>query len=127
MVLAKLALLLPLLATPQSLDRYIDHNRVLLIFASLASPDLQKQQLADLSQHEAELKERDLVLIPVPNGREASALRAKYNVPTATFTVILIGKDGGEKLRRQTPISYKQLAETIDAMPMRQDEMRHKQ
>jgi hypothetical protein len=37
-----------------------------------------------------------------------------------TFTVLLIGKDGGEKLRQHTSIPI----DKLDAMPMRQAEMR---
>lgn len=40
--------------------------------------------------------------------------------------VILIGKDGGAKLRSEKPLSMAKLQETIDAMPMRQDEMNGK-
>jgi Domain of unknown function (DUF4174) len=37
---------------------------------------------------------------------------------------VLIGKDSKEKLRRATPLSSKELFEGLDAMPMRQTEMR---
>jgi len=36
--------------------------------------------------------------------------------------VVLIGKDGGEKLRSAQPITAERLFATIDAMPMRQSE-----
>ena len=42
----------------------------------------------------------------------------------ADFVVILIGKDGGEKLRSRHPLRVESLTKGIDAMPMRQDEMR---
>jgi len=38
---------------------------------------------------------------------------------------LLIGKDGGVKLKSDAPISNEKLFETIDAMPMRQREMRN--
>jgi hypothetical protein len=41
--------------------------------------------------------------------------------------VILVGKDGAEKQRSQTPIDLAMLFRTIDAMPMRQQEMRSRQ
>ncbi|MEN0050651.1 MAG: DUF4174 domain-containing protein, partial [Bacteroidota bacterium] len=44
-----------------------------------------------------------------------------------SFTVILIGKDGGEKLRRKGKLlTRKALYQTIDVMPMRRAEMRRK-
>ena len=49
----------------------------------------------------------------------AAALRRSYKLPADRFTVILIGKDGGEKRRSDTPMSAATLTATIDAMPMR--------
>jgi hypothetical protein len=37
--------------------------------------------------------------------------------------VILIGKDGGEKLNSRTPVSVNQLEKLIDSMPMHKHEM----
>ena len=37
---------------------------------------------------------------------------------------LLIGKDGGVKLKNNSPISNIKIFNTIDAMPMRQREMR---
>ena len=123
-----------------------DKSRVLLIFApSDRTPEFQRQ-LALLSKHVYDLRQRDLVLLPVVTItsplKDASKLRVAYP-PVATqteqlnlrhrfhvaphqFTVILIGKDGGEKLRQKTPVAIDELNATIDAMPMRQDEMRQK-
>ena len=51
----------------------------------------------------------------------------KWKVPAAAkYQFILVGKDGGEKLRADTIIDTKQLFATIDAMPMRREEMKHK-
>ena len=41
-----------------------------------------------------------------------------------TFAAILVGKDGGEKHRSVEPISPQTLFDLIDAMPMRQREIR---
>ena len=40
------------------------------------------------------------------------------------FTVILVGLDGGEKLRRDGLIAVETLNARIDAMPMRRRELR---
>jgi len=42
------------------------------------------------------------------------------------FQVLLIGKDGGVKLRSSEPVSMKDLFGLIDSMPMRQQEMESK-
>ncbi len=57
---------------------------------------------------------------------EQAAARRRFHVRPNDFTVILIGKDGGEKLRSHQPVSLDILRSTIDAMPMRQEEMRSK-
>jgi len=42
------------------------------------------------------------------------------------FTVVLIGKDGGEKLRREEGANLGEIFGLIDTMPMRRREMRGK-
>jgi hypothetical protein len=49
----------------------------------------------------------------------AAALRATWQLPSQRFTVLLVGKDGHEALRRSAPVTAADLARTIDAMPMR--------
>ena len=44
----------------------------------------------------------------------------------AAFEVLLIGKDGGVKLRRDKPVAAFEITALIDTMPMRQDEMRRR-
>lgn len=141
-----LCALLPAIALAQqspSLASLKDKNRVLLVFAPTdQSPDFQKQYSL-LDHHAQEMKDRDLVLIPVlvhvgqaigpdtlrtihpPVASDASQieLRRRFAVPTGEFTIILIGKDGGEKLRQHTPITAEKLNAMIDAMPMRREEM----
>ncbi len=55
---------------------------------------------------------------------EASEARGRFRVATGSFTVILVGKDGGEKFRTHTPVTIKKLNALIDSMPMRQQEVR---
>ena len=55
---------------------------------------------------------------------DAPALRRQYHVQPGEFTVVLVGKDGGEKQRWHAPVAYETLRDLIDSMPMRQDEMR---
>lgn len=55
---------------------------------------------------------------------QVAALAHRYGVDPAAFAVVLIGKDGGAKYRSTDPITPDQLFGIIDAMPMRQREMR---
>jgi hypothetical protein len=136
-----LAFVLPF-ATPQTtgpvaLANLRDTTRPLLIFAPRPDDPQLQIQLRRLNQDPAALAERDVVLIAIPynapsptaaqlSDGDALAARRRFHIAPTDFAVILLGKDGGEKLRSSKPISLNQLRNTIDAMPMRQDEMRSK-
>ena len=135
---------LVLAAQSPPLDSLKDKSRVLLVFAPTDQTPEFQQQIATLNRHTRELQDRDLILIPVLThvGQATTAntlrnahtpiasdsqqveLRRRFHVPSGEFAVILIGKDGGEKLREREPLSPEKLFRTIDAMPMRRDEMR---
>ena len=147
----KLLLLIPALLLPrpqpQTLASLTGTHRVLLVFALSATAPKYQQQIDQLQHHAAEFKNRDLILMPVlsqaadpyasetlgqlplatPSAPEQQALRSRFHIAPDNFTVVLIGKDGGEKLRQSQPITIDTLTRTIDAMPMRQQEMRGKQ
>lgn len=102
---------------------YIPHqsNRLLLIFADKASNPAVKQQQKLLKADAQGLIERDLEVHYYYADRDIKMFEDNH-IRTG-FTVILVGKDGDDKLREFTPIPLKKLFGTIDAMPMRKDEM----
>ncbi len=59
-------------------------------------------------------------------GLTAQALRTRYAIKSGEFRALLVGKDGGVKLSSPTPLSSGTLFLTIDAMPMRRDEIRQR-
>jgi hypothetical protein len=81
-----------------------------VISAPALSDPLYRAQAAELLSEWKGHVERDFVV--------QTRLSAKAS------SVVLIGKDGKEKLRRTTPLSSKGLFAVVDAMPMRQAEMR---
>ena len=127
-----------------SLASLKDSKRVLLVFAPSDQNSDFQQQFQMLSRSAADMQQRDLVIVPVlvnvgqytsantlrnthppvASDQDQVALRNRFHVAPGEFSAILIGKDGGEKLREHTPISAEKLNQTIDAMPMRKDEMR---
>ncbi|MFC6645025.1 DUF4174 domain-containing protein [Granulicella cerasi] len=118
-----------------SLHNLRDHQRVLLVFAPTPDDPQLQIQLRTLNEHAADASTRDLVPIALPYNApsptpatlttaDADAVRRRYHVAPTEFTAILIGKDGGEKLRAHKPFSMSELNATIDSMPMRQDEMK---
>ncbi len=97
--------------------------RQVLIFGKSQHPALVEQQLKLLNKDSNALKERDIKIIVVEN---ESMLWKQYKVAPANYTVLLIGKDGFEKHRTLQILQPADLFGMIDAMPMRQSEMRRK-
>lgn len=86
-------------------------------------PNLARQR-ALLAAAPEGVRDRDLVVLEaVGTGVEARSLRARLGLPETAFRVVLVGKDGGTKRDSATPLSAETLFSTIDAMPMRRDEM----
>ena len=82
------------------------------------------QQHAALENDAAALRERDVVvqdITPEAARRERPELGV---APDAVFETLLVGKDGGVKLRRTHPVTASEIIALIDTMPMRQSEMR---
>ncbi len=97
----------------------LSNQRTLLIFGN--NQTLLKEQLDLLQKDRNGLKERDVVVKLVQPGNQ---LYKSYHVVSEEhFTVILIGKDGGEKYRSDNILTVETLFAMIDAMPMRRAEM----
>lgn len=134
-LLAALAAMVVGNSPAEALNTYRWKKRPLLVFAENdASPKLTKQR-SIIDRYASKLAERDLVVVYVvgdnvsaslgpPPGLSARALRSKYGIKDGEFRSILVGKDGGVKRTAASPIGADVLAGVIDAMPMRQDEMR---
>jgi hypothetical protein len=113
-------------ATVAEVARYAWSSRVLLVFAPDESDAALAVQREAIGQAAAGMQERDLVLLAAtnPSSPDDQALRRRYGVTGNGFAALLIGKDGGVKLRRSQPIPPQLLFQTVDAMPMRQNEAR---
>jgi hypothetical protein len=99
------------------------NKRALTIYAQSDNEPQYKQQLQLLQEDKPGLEERDVVVeTKVYNNANASSFRKAG--ATGNFTIILTGKDGGEKYRSMKPITLKKLYAIIDAMPMRRQEIR---
>jgi len=99
------------------LNQYRWNMRPVVIFAPSAKDASYLEQMAMLEQSQIALAERDIIVlidtVPTKNGQLRSQLKPKG------FEVVLVGKDGGMKLRDTRPISSEVLLSTIDQMPMR--------
>lgn len=92
------------------------HRPVVVFADSPADPRYQEQIDRLLSDAEA-LVDRDVVLLVDTDPTAQSALRRKLR--PHGFMLVLIGKDGGVKLRKPLPWSVREISRTIDKMPMR--------
>ncbi len=111
-------------------------DRLVLLFAPDSSNVAFHQQLTLLTAEMEKVTDRNLVFYKIftekgfaPDDKslkmeEVRALRQYFDVPENRFTLILIGKDGTEKLRRWEVTKPGEIFDRIDAMPMRQAEIR---
>jgi hypothetical protein len=88
-----------------------------------------------LASRRCSLADRDIVVAIVPGdgtGRvgerpltrsESDALRARHGVGADAFAFVLVGKDGGEKLRTSGVPPLDEVFARIDGMPMRRAEI----
>jgi hypothetical protein len=98
-------------------------SRLVIIVGQPNDPQV-IQQHAALDRDAAALRERDVVVQDMTSEaaqRKWPDLAGKSEV---IFQVLLIGKDGGVKLRRATPVTASEITKLIDTMPMRRREMR---
>ncbi len=99
--------------------------RRLLVFAPSRSDARFQKQNALLARSTAAFADRDLVRTDIIGAdKGAASLRARYNVRGGSFRVLLIGRDGHTAYGGPTPVTLNSITSRIDAMPMRQDEMR---
>ena len=110
----------------QRLDDLRWKKRVIIIYAPNGSEQKLSQQERLLHSHDAELKERDLTKIILRSRAENAEIAERFNLAKADFALLLIGKDGLEKLRSRDVVSPETLFRLVDSMPMRQEEMREK-
>ncbi len=125
--------------TEFKLSDYQWQHRILLVFAPSTDSSHYRQQMQAWQADAAGTDDHHLKLVQIlgtgesqVDGRSLSSasvegLRQQFGITPEEFAVILVGKDGTEKQRSQTPIDSTMLFRTIDAMPMRQQEMRSRQ
>lgn len=118
------------------LNAYHWSKRVIILFAESEESLPFVEQMQVLRDAEDGVLDRDLVIVELLesgdsrcgnmkiSGDTAESLRNRFKAQAGVFHFILLGKDGGVKLRRDGPVSAEDLFGIIDAMPMRQQEMR---
>lgn len=121
----------------QDIGEYRWKNRVLLLVDKTAASKSLQSQLKVFSDESLELEERALlVFIVTPeeirfyNGQISKLLPAEVyrsiSISENFSGVILIGKDGGVKLKKPFEVTADDIFTLIDGMPMRKSEINKK-
>jgi hypothetical protein len=123
---------------PIDLNAYQWKNRLLFLFVPSEEDPSYFSFKKEIEHQAKEVLDRDLLIAHVlekGEGRlgkerlssgQALSLRKHLSVPPGQFMSILVGKDGGVKFRRDRIVELKEIFRVIDAMPMRQQEMKKK-
>lgn len=109
-------------------------ERILLIFDPANSSPGRERLEQQLAAAASGVRERQIRALTVVRGRqltgaegakiEAADLVRRYRPAAGELTVVLVGKDGEEKARWQVAVDLHEIFSKIDAMPMRQAELR---
>ena len=97
-------------------------KRPVVVFADSENDPAYLEQIDLLSARVEELLERDVVVLVDTDPAARSALRLKMR--PRGFMLVIVGKDGGIKLRKPFPWNVREISRSIDKMPMRQREIR---
>ena len=113
-------------------------HRLILVFSPSAEDTGYRAFTKDIALQSEEVIDRDLLVFHIletgeirlgeaslPTG-SGDYLRESLSIRPGILTVLLIGKDGGVKLRREGGVELDEILSLIDTMPKRQREMREK-
>lgn len=121
-------------AVAAELGDYLWTSRPLLVFAPSDSDPRLVDTLNRIEASRCEVVDRDMVIgVVVTEGAssldgqaigadQAQRLMKQYAIDENAFTVVLVGKDGGEKLRVNEVPNLQRIYAVIDGMPMRNRE-----
>ncbi len=134
-LLAASAGLMPARAVAAELSDYLWERRPLLLFAPTDGDPRLVETIGRIDASRCDFADRDMVLgVLVADGTstlggnvvdtdQTQRLFSQYGIGPNGFSVVLIGKDGGEKLRVNDVPDLAAIYAVIDGMPMRGREM----
>jgi len=121
----------------QELRKHEWKNRIIVILTSDNQNAKYNEQLETFENETEGFKERKLVVYHATptkyktgfqknNWKKSSQLYDRFKQSDSDFEIILLGLDGGVKLRQENLLTVRKLYGTIDAMPMRRREIESK-
>ena len=126
---------MPARAAAAELSDYLWQSRPLLVFAPTGNDPRLVETMRRIEASRCDFADRDMVLGRivadgtstldgnVVDTDQAQRLRSEFGIGATGFSVVLIGKDGGEKLRVNDVPELPAIYAVIDDMPMRGSEM----
>jgi Domain of unknown function (DUF4174) len=108
-------------AGESELNEFLWTNRIILVFADSPADPRYIEQLDLLNQELAALGDRDVLILTDTDPKALSPIRTQLR--PRGFSMVLIGKDGGVKLRKPRPWSVREISRSIDKFPDRQREV----
>lgn len=120
---------------PFALEQYRWKHRVLLVSAPAPEDTDLVEVQKELAAMREEFADRDMVLVTLLDSgtstagdreltvAETAAARAAQGIPSGSFALRLIGKDGSAKLAGDSAVPMAEIFALIDSMPMRQREV----
>ena len=105
-----------------NLADFVWKKRPIVVFADSEEDPRFKEQLSLLTSRRDALEARDVVILTDTDPDNLSELREKLR--PRGFMMVLIGKDGGVKLRKPFPWDVREISRVIDKMPLRREELR---
>jgi len=121
----------PAQAMAAELSDYLWERRALLLFAPAESDPRLVETMRRIEASRCDFADRDMVLGRivtegtstldghVVDTSQAQRLVSEFGIGPDSFSVVLIGKDGGEKLRVANVPDLQAIYAVIDGMPMR--------
>ncbi|MDW4499566.1 DUF4174 domain-containing protein [Sulfitobacter sp. D35] len=104
------------------LNQFKWKKRPLVVFADTADDPAFAEQMELLRALPEELERRDVVVITDTDPDARSDLRLKLR--PRGFMLVIVGKDGGVKLRKPFPWHVREISRSIDKQPERKREIR---
>ncbi|MBV1896322.1 MAG: DUF4174 domain-containing protein [Rhodobacteraceae bacterium] len=108
-------------AGDSDLNEFLWTKRVIVVFADSPADPRYIEQIDLLNGELAALGERDVLVLTDTDPKALSPIRTQLR--PRGFSMVLIGKDGGVKLRKPRPWSVREISRSIDKFPDRQREV----
>lgn len=119
------------------LEAFQWQKRVLMIFDQSRSSAKLDRQIDLLRDRRPDVKDRDMIVLVTAGNENSSVAMGYADLPSGAarvlrkqfapskrgLTMILVGKDGEEKRRWSSVTDPQEVFDTIDAMPMRKQEI----